>query len=57
MSDLKMARLSDHSTRGHRRFSFWRSLMKCWPANTNTAYRPQKTNDLLLKANMAAAIS
>lgn len=55
-SHLKMARLSDHSTRGRRRFSFGRSLMKCCPANTSTAYRPQNTNDLLLQANRKAII-
>lgn len=45
---LKMARQSDHSTSGRRRFSFGLSLMKCWPPNTSAAYRPQNMKDLLL---------
>ena len=46
---LKMARLSDQSTRGLRRLSLGRSLMKCWPPNMSAAYRPQNMNDLLLE--------
>lgn len=48
VTHLKTARPSDHSANGRRRFSFGLSLMKCWPANTKAAYRPQNTNDLVL---------
>ncbi len=48
MTHLKMARLSDHSTNGRRRFSFGLSLMKCCPPNTSAAYRPQNMKALLL---------
>lgn len=47
-TDLKMARLSDQSTSGRRRFILGRSLMKCCPPNTSAAYRPQNMKDLLL---------
>ncbi|XP_034716653.1 elongation of very long chain fatty acids protein 6-like [Etheostoma cragini] len=53
---LKMARLRDHSTNGRRRFSFGRSLMKCCPPNTSTAYRPQNMNALLLWTGNSAVI-